>query len=285
MQNNLNNSEDRKQQYDPSRRDVPEVPAAPSEVKVRFPLSERVENFWYHYKWHTVVAIILIITVTVASLQMCSRTTYDMYVMYAGGSDVRMTGYDGESSDFERLHSATLRFVSDIDGDGERNLSMLNLYLPSDEQIRELEETLGPDAEINYSLLTENDKTFRDCMLYGEFYICILSEHLLEEWSKNGDFVPFVSIRDYLPDGAKVSTGDPEAAESDEYVLASEYGVYLSSTPIADNPGYSALGSDTVICMRIYSEISNKFNKKESLEHFRNSEEVLRRMLADRAYS
>lgn len=285
MQDNLNNSEDRKQQYDPSRREEPETPETPSEVKVRFPLSARAENFWYHYKWHTVVALVLIIAVTVASLQMCSRTTYDMYVMYAGGSDVRMTGYDGESSDFERLHSATLRFVSDTDGDGERNLSMLNLYLPSDEQIRELEETLGPGAEINYSLLTENDKTFRDCMMYGEFYICILSEHLLKEWSKNGDFVPFVSIKDYLPDGAKISTGATENAEEGEYVLASDYGVYLSSTPLADNPGYSALGSDTVICMRIYSEISNKFNKKESLEHFRNSEEVLRRMLADRAYS
>ena len=98
---------------------------------------------------------------------------------------------------------------------------------PSDEQIKEYEESIGKDEEINYALLSENDKTFRECMMYGEFYICILSEHLLEEWSKNGDFVPFLPIADYLPEGAKFVTGGT-APDEETYVLASEYGVYLS---------------------------------------------------------
>ena len=196
-----------------------------------------------------------------------------------------MSGFDGKSSDYERLHSATLRFVSDVDGDGQRNLSMLNLFLPSDKQIKEYQEQLGKDEEINYTLLTQNDTTFRECMLYGEFYICILSEHLMTDWTKNKDSIPFLPIADYLPEGAKVITGSPDEAEIGTYALASEYGVYLSSTPLADNPGYDALGADTVICIRMYSEFSNKFNKSESLAHFRNSEDVLRRMLADKAYS
>ena len=272
-------------QYDPTKKPQDDARHEPSEVKIKFPLGERAENFWYHYKWHTIIALVLIIAITIASLQMCTKTSYDMYVMYAGGSDIKMSGFDGKSSDFERLHSATLRFISDVDGDGERNLSMLNLFLPSDEQIKEYEKTIGKDEEINYTLLTENDKTFKECMMYGEFYICILSEHLLEEWSKSADFVPFLPIADYLPEGAKFVTGSGITAEEGTYVLASEYGVYLSSTPLADNPGYESLGSDTVICIRMYSEFSNRFNKKESLEHFRNSEDVLRRMLSDTAYS
>lgn len=277
-------NEDYRSQYDPTKKPCEEAPKGPSEVKIKLPFGERAENFWYHYKWHTIIAVVLIIAITIASVQMCNKTSYDMYVMYAGGSDVKMTGFDGSSSDYERLHSSTLRFVSDIDGDGERNLSLLNLFLPSDEQIKEYEESIGKDEEINYALLSENDKTFRECMMYGEFYICILSEHLLEEWSKNGDFVPFLPIADYLPEGAKFVTGGT-APDEETYVLASEYGVYLSSTPLADKPGYDSLGDDTVICIRMYSEISNKFDKKGSLQHFRNSEDVLRRMLADRAYS
>lgn len=283
MQDSIN--DDYKAQYDPTKKTQSEARKEPSEVKIKFPFGERAENFWYHYKWHTVIALILVIAITIASVQMCSKTSYDMYVMYAGGSDIKMSGFDGKSSDYERLHSATLRFVSDVDGDGERNLSMLNLFLPSDEQIKEYQESIGKDEEINYTLLSENDKTFRECMMYGEFYVCILSEHLLKEWSKNGDFVPFLPIADYLPEGSKFVTGSGASAEEGTYVLASDYGVYLSSTPLADNPGYEALGSDTVICIRMYSELSNRFNKKEGLEHFRNSEEVLRRMLADKAYS
>ena len=282
MDNGFNSNEDRKAQYDPTKKSEPAAQGG-GEVKLRFSPGKRLDNFFYHYKWHVVVAVILIIAVTVASLQMCSKTTYDMYVMYAGGDDISMTGYNGSSSDYERLHSSTLRFVSDTNGDGERNLSMLNLYLPSDEQIREIEAEVG--IEVNYSLVNENNKTLNECMLYGEFYICILSRRLLDEWSQKGDFVPFVRIADYLPEGAEAIYGDASDADAGKYVLASDYGVYLSSTPLADNPGYSSLSDDTVICMRICSEISNKFNKKESLEHFRNSEDVLRRMLADKAYS
>ena len=283
MQDNRN--DDYKSQYDPTKKNDEPKAERNSEVKIKFSLGERAENFWYHYKWHTVIALFLVIAITIASVQMCTKTTYDMYIMYAGGADVKMTGYDGSSSDYERLHSSSLRYVSDVDGDGARNLSLLNLFLPSDEQIKEYQEAIGPNEEINYTLLSNNDTTFRECMLYGEFYICILSEHLLTEWTKNEDSIPFLPIADYLPEGAKFVTGSTSSAESGTYVLPSEYGVYLSSTPLAGKPGFDALGEDAVICIRMYSEISNRFSKKESLEHFRNSEEVLRRMLADEAYS
>ncbi len=252
-------------------------------IKPRSPFGEKIENFFYHYKWHTVVALFLVIAIVICSFQMCKKTSYDMYVMYAGSTNVSMLSDGEETSKYEKLLDATKRFVPDFDGDGEKHISLLNIYLLSDEEIRELE-AQGPDKMPNYTQQAENGTLFRDTLLYGDYHICILSYHLFEEWTKNEENCPFVPIRDYLPEGAKVSTGTEPAPENDAFVLPNEYGVYLRSTPLADNPGYSLLGDDTVICLRMYSEISENFNKKQAKAHYENSEAVLRLMLADRAH-
>ena len=276
-------------QYDPTaenREEVDEsfyedITKSTSAAKLTF--RQRLENFFYHYKWHSIIAAFLVIVIVVGSVQMCDRTTYDMYVMYAGGDDIRMNAPGGEETEYEKLLSATRRFVSDFDGDGERNITMLNLFLPSDDRIKEIE-AMGPEYEISHSLLSENDGIFRENLYYGEYYICILSEHLLVEWTKEGKNNPFLPISDYLPEDAPVITGSLADAKEGEYVLKNSYGVYLKSTPIADNPGYELLGDDTVICMRMLTEANNHMSKKKNREHFKNSEEVLRLMLADKAY-
>lgn len=276
-------------QYDPTaseREPVDEsfyedITKGSAAIKLTF--KEKVENFFYHYKWHSIIAAFLVIVIVIGSVQMCTKTSYDMYVMYAGGEDIRMNAPTGEETEYEKLLRATQRFVNDFDGDGERNLSMLNLFLPSDERIKEIE-AMGPEYEINHSALTDNDKVFRENLYYGEYYICILSEHLLEEWTKADKNNPFLPITPYLPEGASVITGSPEDAKDGEYVLKNEYGVYLKSTPLADNPGFELLGDDTVICMRMLTEANNHMTKKKNQQHFKNSEEVLRLMLADKAY-
>ena len=254
-----------------------------SSAAVKRTFKEKIENFFYHYKWHSIIAAFLVIVIVVGSVQTCERTSYDMYVMYAGGDDIRMRAPDGQQTEYEKLLSATSRFVGDFDGDGERNLTMLNLFLPSDERIKEIE-AMGPEYEISYSLLSENDEIFRENLYYGEYYICILSEHLLEEWTKEDKNNPFMPIFDYLPDGASVITGNLSDATNGEYVLKNSYGAYLKSTPLADNPGYELLGDDTVICMRMMTEANNHMSKKKNRQHFENSEAVLRLMLADKAY-
>ena len=31
------------------------------EIKINSPPLEKLENFWYHYKWHSIVALFLVI--------------------------------------------------------------------------------------------------------------------------------------------------------------------------------------------------------------------------------
>ena len=34
---------------------------------------DKLSNFWYYYKWHTIVALFIVFVVTVCTLQTCSK--------------------------------------------------------------------------------------------------------------------------------------------------------------------------------------------------------------------
>ena len=54
------------------------------ELHLRSPFLKKLDNFFYHYKWHTVAALFLAIVIIVCSLQTCSKESYDVEIMYAG---------------------------------------------------------------------------------------------------------------------------------------------------------------------------------------------------------
>ena len=49
-----------------------------AEVELKSPFLKKFENFMYHYKWHTVAALLIIFAVIVCTVQMCSRESGDI---------------------------------------------------------------------------------------------------------------------------------------------------------------------------------------------------------------
>ena len=43
-----------------------------------------IENYWYHYKWPTVIVLFFAIVILVCTLQMCGRESTDITIVYAG---------------------------------------------------------------------------------------------------------------------------------------------------------------------------------------------------------
>ena len=249
-----------------------ESPEEYGDVKIKSPFLENLENFFYHYKWHTLIALFLVFTISICSFQMCSKTSYDLYIMYAGGTSIPLTPYENEAdSRHVQLLSATKRFVCDYDDDGNRNVNLLNLYIPSSEQISEIE-SAKDGTVVDYSLLAKQKDTFNQYMFYGDYYIVMISEELYDGLISNENNNPLAPISSLLP----------ENAEEANYRLAGDFGVYLSSTPLWDNPGFSNLDEDTILCIRRYSSIGK--NKKDT-EFYAHNENVFRLMLQDKAYS
>ena len=279
MDENKNGSEenevrsffDKTEQYDPLKKDEPTGARSKKneEPKISSPFVSRLENFFYHYKWHSIIALFLVIVIVFITLQNCTRTTYDAHIMYAGGKNVRVLSEGESEPTYYSLFSALERFVSDFDGDGERNVSFTDIYLPSDEEITAAE---AKGEGVNYTLLKENDELFRQNILYGDYYVCILSEDLFLEWTKNEKSNPFVKISEYLD------------KNHEGYALVGEYGVYLNSTPTSDNPGFKNLPENSVLCFRKYTS-SSSFSKKEAAAYYAHAEDVFRNILADKAYS
>ena len=208
-----------------------------------------LENYWYRYKWVTLLVAFLLIVGVICTVQAVQNNSYDSYIMYAGPCQLSHK----EVLDIEKDFCSV---VEDKDGDGKVNIAIRELFIMSPEEISEVEE----GYEANYTLISDNLKLFDQEILSGEATICLLSPYLFERVAEADGFLP---IGEYV-NGAEV-----------EYF--GEYGVKLSSTVFGNMPGLSVLPNDTILCVRRVSTMASLFDKKQTEKnHALNIETVKR---------
>ena len=233
------------------------------EAALKPSFKQKVENFWYHYKWHTIAAIFAIIVLTVCTLQMCRKTSYDVHITYAGYYEIERVG-SGGSSPYSEAVTSFSRLCEDFDGDGEINISLQTLFVVSDE---EREMLIGNDGklEINEALVKEDTDTLKSELIYGDQYVFFVSESIFREYEAAYEGTLFLPLGEY-------------ATENDDFVFASENktGVYLNSLEISRLPILSDMPEDTIVCMRALSEVSQVFGKAQNEENYRRGIEVIK---------
>ena len=238
-------------------------------IAVEGGFSKRLENFWYHYKWHTIAALFVIVVISVCVTQCATNTRYDIQVLYAGNHAFGRTSEDGGYSEYATMMSTLRDFADDYDENGETNVSFLDLYLLTKDEIAELEKNPETNAPVSYQLLQENTAMLKNNLDMSEYYVCFLSERLFRQYSEgeaNKD--RFARIESYT-------------AEGGEYDYVSEYGIRLSSLDIKELPGFSHLDAeDTVVCIRRVSAMSVMVAGKASQRQFENGEKMLRAILS-----
>lgn len=239
-----------------------------SDIRIKTPFMSWLDNFWYHYKWHSIAALFLIICILVCSLQMCAKDPIDFHIMYAGNTEVQRTSKDGDIPAYNKLKAALSAYVSDFDGDGNTVLTVTTYFSLSPEEISEADS--NPATEVNHSLLSQDAEALSTRLRIGEYYLCLVSPYVLQTYGKAGDVSVFAPIKQYAP------------AEGDlEYY--NEYAVKLSSTALyKNNPEVrEILPEDTLICIRINSAMGAAFNGAQNAEYYARAEAVLRKILAE----
>ena len=231
------------------------------EVKMSSPLLTKLENFWYHYKWHTIAAVAAVVIIAICVAQFVRQKDYDIYVMYAGGESFSRKSENGDIPEYNMFVNALKAHAEDYDGDGEVLLSLSDLFIPSPEEKAEL----GADAD--FSSMSSDVKTLNDRMLYSEYYVFFVSKYVFDEYHVRSDTEMFAPIARYCPEG-------------NDFRFEGESAVYLASTPLYELPTFSSMPEDTLICIRINSEISSRFGKKKNAEIYRRSEEYLTSLLS-----
>ncbi len=80
------------------------------------------ENFWYHYKWTTIGVLFAVVVITVLVVQAATinRPDYQM---------VLVTEKAYLDQQLEPLEQALAQYGQDVDGDGEVEVQIINLYM------------------------------------------------------------------------------------------------------------------------------------------------------------
>ncbi len=105
-----------------------------------------LDNYWYHYKWQTLIALLFIVTLLIGLWQcVFEKQNFDVYLLYVGPEYIEGGEHQAILDTFESLASTT-----DFQGggDGSRDeVNLQNIVYMSDAQIKEYEEMFREDGD------------------------------------------------------------------------------------------------------------------------------------------
>ena len=85
-----------------------------------------IQNFWYHYKFHTIVCLFLVVTLAVSITQCSTKTKYD-YKIVVSTKSVPLT-----TRQITAITNELIPYGSDLNGDGEVNINLIDCTMSSD---------------------------------------------------------------------------------------------------------------------------------------------------------
>lgn len=220
--------------------------------------SKWLDNYWYHYKWHTIAVIFVLVVAIVCTVQLVNRNEYDAVIAYAGSKDVSKKAENGDVAEIVTMQSSLKDVVDDVDENGEVSVSLETFFWLSASEIKALEAELaekredgGVVEEINYALLTSNRDTVNSLILSSEYFLWFMSDDLYEYIKASSDESRFIDLA-AMPDGDSTA----------EFYGEDTCAVYLKSTEFYKMPGICDLPEDTLIVVRRLGIGANKGTKK-----------------------
>ena len=186
------------------------------------------ENYWYHNKWKTLIALFFIVTAIICAVQLLTRPKYDVYVVYVGNAGY-VTG-----DDYQDILTSLTQFASDVDGNGEVSVNFSR-------------ETFISDVDDPFSSsLNSNIGKFMQSALISNYYVFIIDPVLYEEYKDSG---LFVDLSDHVGD------------IPDEMIYDSK-AIKLSSCKAYTLPGMSSVQKDALIVLKEVPYAGVKGNPK-----------------------
>lgn len=97
------------------------TPEPPKDLKSRW------ANYWYHYKWGTLIGLLALIVVIVAVVQMVNREEEDYHLVIMTENAMSLAAIDGLQNDLAA-------YGEDLNGDGKVVVLIENLYVGGQDQ-------------------------------------------------------------------------------------------------------------------------------------------------------
>lgn len=213
-----------------------------------------LDNYWYHNKWPTLIALFLIISIGIMTFQFIGKENYDLSIIYAGPFDptpVQTASIEGEFGKMVK---------EDFNGDKKKNCQLNNFFLLTEEQLKEKQAEADKNGVYYYAdpiQMNNNRQQFTNQVFAGEAIVCLLDPTWYDLLLEQKAFVPLDEILGEVPD----------------YAL-DEYSVRLKDTAFAKYfTAFNAFPDDTVLCVRTLSTTTAFKNRKEAEEKYEYNKE------------
>ena len=195
---------------------------------------QKLENFWYHYKWQTIIGVFFLVTITVCTVQCARNSDADVMIMYAGNYAVADSYREGS---LENLMS------EDYNGDGEKRCDVFQLVLNIVER--------GGEYEY-YDAVGQNEELQRlEIEFYsGQSVIYVLHPFIYEQY------------KNVMADLSDVLENVPEDAMYDSKALKISSLDAYANTTLGFYPG------ECVICIRNMRKEDNLITKADKPEYY-----------------
>lgn len=160
-------------------------------------MKNKLKNFWYYYKWHTIIALLCAFTIAVSVAQCALKTKYD-YSLVLVLNDRAVT--DKQAS---LLADGLKSFGEDVNGDGKINVFIMNCSY--DENSADKNNVLAIKQKLQMSAMGS-----AECILYitddASFEFCdsvkkdggfFINKHLPDKNGKALNIADYAFIREF----------------------------------------------------------------------------------------
>ena len=212
-----------------------------------------LDNFWYHYKWVTLVTAFFTVTLLIIIIQMITKTNPDSNILYGGPAVLTAN----QTKEIENAFNALL--PEDFNGDGEKITSLQAITLMTKEQIAKAEAEAAENSSVfvyNPHSLENNKTSFSTQLFSGEYVICLIDPEQYKNAYKAGGFAPLSELFG--------ENNIPEYAYDDCALLLSETNFSKFFTAMSVFP------DDTLICVRKMSSVSAIKGKSKAEREYNN---------------
>lgn len=174
----------------------------PSEIAIEpKTFTDKVKNYWFHYKWHTLGTLFCFVAFVLLVTQCAARTDWDMKVVYFTYTPV----LDEQTA----LISDYLEDISqDINGDGDVNIQVVNCSMPTDSSnvqysktvLTKLQSLIAAEEEALLYITDSESITYFNADAVKDFFGT-------EQLSLNDKFYSATCSDDFgaLPDGLQIA--------------------------------------------------------------------------------
>lgn len=138
------------------------------------------DNYWYYYKWYTVIGIFVVIVMSVIGYQMVTKTVYDNGIVVAGNVPSTLADVDAFRNDILPLYK-------DTNGDGEVNINVTFVPLGTKiNSVMDAEFALAYPQQLSALIAADMDEFF------------IVSEDVLISYGRDKAFADVTLIQKEL---------------------------------------------------------------------------------------